>query len=124
MNESELARLISEAAMQIHESVGGKGLVMEVYRDALKYELEKRGIKVEKRVIEPGTYQGVKTKQPTLIDVVVDDKVIVDCRVDYKAVYEAQALAQLRVSGLKLALVINFNEETLRNAIRRVTNYE
>jgi GxxExxY protein len=124
MNENELSRLITDAALQVHQSMGGPGLDEAAYRNALTYELQKRGLTVAKRVIPPGNYPGVKMNRPTTLNMVVNDLVVVECKATptYQAVYEAEALAHLRMAGLKLALVINFGEKSLKNGIRRVVS--
>lgn len=126
MNEVELGRLIADVAVQVHQTIGGAGANLAVYRDALVYELGQRGLTVERRIIPAGNYNGVKLTRPKTIDLIVDDRVIVECKAvpKYKEVFEAEALADLRVTGLKLALIINFQETSLRTAIRRVVNVE
>src|SRR5688500_3485092 len=121
MNETELSRLIIEAARQVQESVGA-GMDPVVYRNALAYELEHRGLSVSPQIVPPGKYAGVTIKRPEKIDMVVNDQVIVDVRTDSKPLYEAQALAQLRMTGLKLALIANFAEKNIKSGIRRVVN--
>lgn len=124
MNETELGRLISQVAADVHADMGGAGMAAPAYRDALGYALQQQGLSVESRSIPAGTYPGVKLSRPTRVEMIVDDKVIVVCRTSLEAIDEAQALANLRVTGLKLALIINFGAENLRSAVRRVTNYE
>jgi GxxExxY protein len=124
MNETELSRVITEQAEDIHRSMGGIGLSAAAYQDALTYALKRRALRVESRVVPPGTYPGVKLANPMRVDTIVEDKVIVLCRTQLSEIDEAQALSQLRVTGLKLALIINFGAASLRGAVRRVTNYD
>lgn len=124
MNETELSRVITGLAEDIHRSMGGIGLSAAAYQDALTYALTRQGIEADSRIVPPGTYPGVKLTNPLRVDMIVDDKVIILCRIRTSELDEAQALSQLRVTGLKLALIINFGAPTLRGAVRRVTNYE
>lgn len=120
ITEQALARLISDAAAQVFETLGGPGLELPPYRDALAYELRQRGFTVEARTIPPGRYPGVTITRAEPIEMVVNNQVIVESKLDWQERYEAEALAHLRLTGLKLALVINFGARTLRNAIRVV----
>lgn len=124
MNETELSRLIVRAAEDVHKSMGGIGLSAAAYRDALTYALTQHGLSVEARTVPAGSYPGVKLSRPTRVDMIVDDSVIVECKTELSDVDEAQALSHLRITGLKLALIINFGASSLRGAVRRVTNYE
>ena len=124
MNETELSRIIADAAQDALRSAGGIGLEADDYRRALAYELKQRGLDVSQQSIPPGTYSGVKIRRTEKIDLIVNDKVIVECRAEskYDPVFEAQALAHLRMTGLRMALVVNFGSKPLRDGIRRVMN--
>jgi GxxExxY protein len=124
MNETELGRTISQLAAEVHQSVGGAGLPAVAYRDALTYALTQRGLPVEARTIPAGTYPGVKLSRSTRVEMIVDDKVIVECKTETGPADEAEALAHLRVTGLRLALIINFGADNIRSAVRRVTDFE
>jgi GxxExxY protein len=124
MNEQEVARIVQEAAGQVHQSQRRAGLDEQAYRNALAYDLEQRGLSVEAREIPPGNYQGVKLTRPQTIDMIVDGQLVVECHLKGKSDprWEAEALAHLRLANLKMALVINFGERSLRTTIRRVMN--
>ena len=124
MNETELSRQITRVADEVHKSMGGMGLTPIAYRDALTYALTQRGLSVESRTVPAGTYPGVKLSRPLRVEMIVDERVIVACKTETDERDEAEALALLRVTGLKLALIINFGAASLRGAVRRVTNYE
>jgi GxxExxY protein len=72
----------------------------------------------------PIIYKGVILANPLRLDVVVNNLVIVECKAvpTYNTIFEAQALTYLRITGLKLALVINFGERIVKNGIHRVVN--
>lgn len=125
MNEQEIARVVADAAHPVYDSTG-KGMPIEVYQNALAHELESRGLTVESRRVPPGTYTGVKITRAQTVDMIVNELVVVECHVkgQYDPRWEAEALSHLRITGLKLAVVINFGEKSLRNGIRRVVNTE
>ena len=124
MNPQELSHLVTAVAEEVHEQLGGPGPDVKTYRSALTYALKERGLTVERREIPPGTYADVKIKQKQVIDMVINDTLIVECKAEpkWRASFEAQALSDLRLTGLKLALVINFGVESLRDGVRRVVN--
>lgn len=124
MNETELSRVISDAALTVQRNIGAGGLEANDYLHALAYELRARGLEVSQRTIPPGSYGGVKTRKSEKIDLIVNDLVIVECRAEprYESRFEAEALAHLRMTGLRMAVVINFGSKPLRDGIRRVMN--
>ncbi|MFQ3568750.1 MAG: GxxExxY protein [Aggregatilineales bacterium] len=124
MTETELSRIIAEAAQHVQRAVGGPGMQAKDYQHALGSELRSRGLKTGMREVAPGTYNGVSIQTPVRIPLVVEDRVVVACYAEprYAPRFEAEALAQLRLTGLKLALVINFGGRSIRDNIRRVLN--
>jgi GxxExxY protein len=124
MNETQLSRIVTDAAAHAQRSAGGRGLEADDYRRALAYELKQRGLDVSQRTIPPGNYGGVKTKRSTKIDLIVNDLLVVECHAEpnYLPRFEAEALGHLRMTGLRMALVINFGSHPLRDGIRRVVN--
>jgi GxxExxY protein len=124
MNETELSRIVTDAAQQALRNAGGAGLEADDYRRALAYELKQRGLDVSQQTIPPGTYHGVRTRRPVKIDLIVNDMLVVECRAapTYEPKFEAQALALLRMTGLRMAIVVNFGSHPLRDGIRRVLN--
>ena len=124
MTENEVSRQIYECAIETHRTLGGPGLLESVYEEAFVYELTQRGVKVARQVQLPIYYKGVTLASPLRIDVIVGDLVIVECKAvaQYNAIFEAQTLTYLRLTGLKLGLVINFGEKMVKNGIHRVVN--
>ncbi len=88
------------------------------------WELTNGGLIVERQKELPIMYKGVVLASPLRIDTVVDHRVIVECKAttDYHPVFEAQALTYLKLTGLKLALVINFGEKLVKMGVHRVVN--
>ena len=124
MTENEISRHIYEAAIEVHRTLGGPGLLESVYEEAMVYELESRGLKVERQVSLPIEYKGARLGSPLRIDLIIDEKVIIECKSTtlYNTIFEVQVLTYLRLTGLKLGLVINFGEKLVKNGIHRVVN--
>ena len=95
-----------------------------VYEDALVWELRQAGLDVRQQVSLPLVYKGVELSSPLRIDLVVGGKVIVECKSTsrYNQIFEAQTLTYLRLSGMKLGMVVNFGERAVKNGIHRVVN--
>ena len=124
MTEDQLSSHIISAAIEVHRTLGGPGLLESVYEEALVWELRERRFEVERQKQLPIIYKETLLADPLRLDVVVENQVIVECKavVTYHSIYEAQALTYLRITNLKLALVINFGEKLLKNGIHRVVN--
>ena len=124
MDENENSKVIVDAAIEVHRELGGPGLLESVYESALAYELEERGLTVERQRMVPVIYKGKRLPGDLRLDMVVNDKVIVECKAVaiYSSVFEAQALTYLRLLDLKLALVVNFGNGLVSQSIRRVVN--
>ena len=124
MTENEVSRQIVESAIEVHRTLGGPGLLESVYEEALVWELEQRGLSVKRQVNLPIPYKGRILASPLRIDVIVGDLVVVECKAvaQYNAIFEAQTLTYLRLTGLKLGLVINFGERVVKDGIHRVVN--
>ena len=124
MTEDEISRHIYECAIEVHRTLGGPGLLESVYEEALAWELEKRGLEVQRQLSLPIPYKGMTLATPLRIDLVVGNKVIVECKAtaSYSPIFESQTLTYLRLSGMKLGLVINFGERLVKDGIHRVVN--
>jgi GxxExxY protein len=122
--EDELSNHIIAAAIEVHRTLGGPGLLESVYEEALAYELTLRGFSVERQKLVPIVYKGMTLGTPLRLDLLVVNLVIVDCKatIDYNPIYETQLLTYLRLTNLKLGLVINFGEKYVRNGVKRVVN--
>ncbi len=124
MNENELSKVIVDAAVDVHRSLGGPGLLESVYEEALAWELASRGLHIERQKEVVIFYKGNRLASPLKLDLLVNGKVVVEVKSVslYNRIFEAQALTYLRLLGLKLALVINFGEAKVGHAIHRVVN--
>ena len=124
MNENEISREIVNSAVEVHRTLGGPGLLEGVYEEALSWELRQAGLPIGRQVELPIIYKGNKISSPLRLDLLVGHKVIVECKATdrYNTLFEVQILTYLRLSGLKLGLVINFGERMVKNGIHRVVN--
>jgi GxxExxY protein len=124
LTENQISRIIYEKAIEAHRTLGGPGLLESVYEEALAWELIQAGCAVQRQVSLPIRYKGTVLASPLRVDMIVDEKVIVECKAvtQYNALFEAQTLTYLRLTGLKLGLVINFGEKLVKRGIHRVVN--
>jgi GxxExxY protein len=124
MTGNEISKIIVEAAIEVHRTLGGPGLLEGVYEEALVHELELRGLQVRRQLKVPITYKGVRLSSPLRLDLLVNDLVIVDVKAvtQYNSIFEAQVLTYLRLTGKRLGMVINFGEWRVADGIHRVVN--
>jgi GxxExxY protein len=124
MTENEISRWVLTSAIEVHRNLGGPGLLERVYEEALAYELAQRGLTVDRQRVVPLVYKGRFLSTSLRVDLVVADKVLVECKATPadNPVFEAQALTYLRLLNLRLALVINFGKPVVKDGIRRVVN--
>lgn len=122
--EDRLSYIIIGAAIEVHQTLGGPGLLESVYEEALVWELQDRKINVARQSLVPLQYKGQRLSSPLRVDVLVEDLVVVECKavIDYNRIFEAQTLTYLRLMNLRLGLVINFGASTVRKGIKRVAN--
>ncbi|MBI2929881.1 MAG: GxxExxY protein [Verrucomicrobia bacterium] len=124
MTENEISGIIVDAAIEVHRELGGPGLLEDVYEEALEEELRLRGILVERQLPVRIVYKGRVLRKPLRLDMRVERLVLVDNKAvsEWNPIFEAQMLTYLRLTGLKLGLVINFGERFVKNGIHRVVN--
>ncbi|MGQ9832550.1 MAG: GxxExxY protein [Candidatus Villigracilaceae bacterium] len=124
MDENEISKIIVEAAIEVHRTLGGPGLLESVYQEALAWEIARRGLRVEREKIVPIVYKGQTLGTPLRLDLLVGEKVIVECKAttEYNSIFEIQTLTYLRLTGLNLGMVVNFGEKLVKNGIHRVVN--
>ena len=124
MNENEISREIVDAAVEVHRTLGGPGLLESVYEEALVEELNLRGLGVERQQPVPITYKGNLLATPLRLDLRINGLVLVDTKATsgHNPIFEAQMLTYLRLTGLKLGLIINFGERLVKDGIHRVVN--
>ena len=124
LSENQISRHIVECAVEAHRTLGGPGLLEKVYEQALVWELTQRGISIDEQVRFPIPYKGRTLEAFLRIDLIAGGKVIVECKAVtvYNSIFEAQVLTYLRLTSLKLGMVINFGERIVKDGIHRVVN--
>ena len=123
MNENEIATLVIGAAIDIHKRFG-PGLLESVYERALAYDLAELGLDVKVQVSIPLEYKELVIETAFRADMLVNDLVMIELKSveELDSVYFKRTLTYLRLTGLKLALLINFNVELLKNGVHRIVN--
>ena len=123
MNENELSKVILDCCFKIHK-VLGPGLLESAYEEVLCYELRRCGLKLGRQVLVDFSYENVKMGLGFRMDVVVGNKVILELKsVDsVQPIHKKQLLTYLRLTGMKLGLLLNFNVELMKDGITRVVN--
>lgn len=123
MTENELSYKIIGVALEIHRNIG-PGLLESAYENALAFDLNELGLEVRQQVPMPFIYKEVKQDVGYRIDLIVENKVLVEIKSveNLAPVHYAQTLTYLKLSGLKLGLLINFNTKTLKEGIHRIAN--
>jgi GxxExxY protein len=124
MHENEISRIILNAAIEVHRTLGGPGLLESVYEEALAWELGQAELLVRRQLEVPIRYKNQILATPLRLDLIVQGRVIIECKATsrYNTIFEAQTLTYLRLMNLKLGLVINFGERFVKDGFHRVVN--
>jgi len=123
MTENEISFKVIGASINIHK-VFGPGLLESVYEEALSHDLRESGLLVKQQVPLPLIYKDVKLAVGYRLDILIENKLIIEVKSieSLAPVHCAQLLTYLRLSELKLGLLINFNSAILKNSIHRIVN--
>ena len=123
MTENELATIIVDSAFKVHTTLG-PSLLETVYQAALAYELNKRGLQVVRERGIPAIYEEVRLELGFRADIIVESKVIIEVKSieSLAPVHGKILLTYLRLTDLRLGLLINFNVALIKDGIRRVVN--
>ena len=123
MTENELSKIIVNTAFEIHKTLG-PGLFESVYEEIMHYELTQQGLIVDRQKPVPVYWKSIKMDVGFRTDLIVEKKVIIELKsvemivpVNFK-----QLLTYLRLTGMKLGLLINFNEALIKDGITRIVN--
>jgi len=124
MTENQISKVVVDAAVEVQRELGGPGLIEDVYEEALAEELRLRGLLVERQVAVRILYKGRVLQKPLRLDLKVEKLVLVDNKavIEWHPIFQAQMLTYLRLTKLRLGLVINFGEQYVKDGIRRVVN--
>ena len=123
ITENELSRVIVDKCLKIHRALG-PGLLESVYEEVLFYEFTKDSIQCKRQVGIPVIYEDIQLDLGFRADMVVGDKVILELKSVEKIlpVHKKQLLTYLKLSNMRLGLLINFNVELIKNGITRIVN--
>ena len=123
VHTEEIIKSVLDAAFQVHSALG-PGLLESVYEACMAHELNLRDIKYKTQVTLPVIYKGVKVDSGLRLDMLVDDCVIVEIKSaeNLNPIYSAQLLTYLKLTNVRLGLIINFNVIHLRDGIKRIIN--
>jgi GxxExxY protein len=123
MDENGLSYKVIGTALELHKDIG-PGLLESTYENALAYDLREAGLEVKQQVPMPFIYKEIKMDVGYRIDILVESKIIIEVKsIECLApVHYAQLLTYLKLSNLKLGLLINFNCKLLKEGIHRIVN--
>jgi GxxExxY protein len=123
MTENELSKLIVDVAFRIHTKLG-PGLLESVYEEIMYFELLRLGLKVERQKGIPVIWDNLRMELGFRADLIIENKVIVELKsIELIApVHPKQLLTYLKLTGIKLGLLINFNESLIKDGITRIVN--
>jgi GxxExxY protein len=123
MDINQLSNKILGAAIEVHK-VLGPGLLESAYEECLCHEIDLRGLRYERQKALPVIYKGRKLDCGYRLDMVVENSIILElkCCEKIEPIHEAQILTYLKLSGLHLGLILNFNVTMMRDGIRRIVN--
>ena len=123
MAENELAKIVVDLCFKIHKALG-PGLLESVYEEVLCYELTKSGLNFRRQEKIAVTYEKIEMHLGFRADIIVEGKLIIELKsVEVIApVHPKILLTYLKLTNMKLGLLINFNEELIKNGIKRIVN--
>ncbi|MEO5945511.1 MAG: GxxExxY protein [Chitinophagaceae bacterium] len=124
MNENEIAKIAVNTAFQIHKELG-PGLFESVYESILEYELSnEHGLYIQRQPTLPVVWKEINIDLGFKPDLIVENKVIIELKSVEKVmpVHYKQLQTYLKLTGLKLGLLINFNEALIKDGIKRIVN--
>jgi GxxExxY protein len=121
--ENDLASIIIDCCYNMHVKLG-PGLLESVYEEILYSELNEIGLKVERQKELPVVWKGKRLDLGFLTDLIVENKVIIEIKsvIEIHPVHPKQLLTYLKLTGLKLGLLINFNSPLIKTGITRIVN--
>ena len=123
MTVNDITYEIRGAIYDVYKSLG-PGLLESVYEEALVFELEQRGLKVERQLPVPIFYKGNLLKTELRLDLLVEDEVIVELKSveEMKKVFAKQLLTYLRLMDKRVGILVNFNTDDILTAMKRIVN--
>ena len=122
-NSAGITERIIGAAIEVHRHLG-PGLLESTYETCLAFEMASRGLRVERQKELPVVYRDIHLDCGYRLDLLVENRVIIELKAvdSLLPIHEAQLLSYLKLSGLKVGLLLNFNVRLLSNGIKRLVN--
>ena len=116
-----ISKVVTDCAFKVHKELG-PGLLESVYEICLYHELQKSGLKVTRQVNVPVVYDNIKFDAGFRLDLLVDNKMIVEIKAvdEMNPVFDAQVLTYLKLTNIRLGMLINFNSPVLKRGIKRL----
>lgn len=123
MTPNEITYEIRGAIYDVYKELG-PGLLESVYEEALCFELEQRGLSIERQKQVPVIYKGSKLKTELRLDILVEDKVVIELKSveEMKKVFAKQLLTYLRLLDRRVGILVNFNTDNILTSITRIVN--
>lgn len=123
MTENELSKIILETCIEIHKELG-PGLFESVYEEVLCYELKEKGIKFERQKAIPVIWKERKLDIGFKADLILEEKVLLEIKSieNILPVHKKQTLTYIKLTGIKLGMLINFKEALLKDGVNRLVN--
>ncbi|GAB4237753.1 MAG: GxxExxY protein [Chlamydiales bacterium] len=123
-DEDKLSYEIIGTAIEVPRTLGGPGLLEAIYESALCHELMLRNFHIQKQLCIPVKYKNTVVRNSLCLDILVENTVIIEVKATEKEhdIHKAQLLTYLRLTELKLGLLINFGQTCVKDGIHRVVN--
>ena|SRR5690606_15898183 len=123
MNENEISYLVRGAIFDVYNKLG-PGLLESVYVNALDYELTKKGLRVKREVPIPVYYEEIKMEVGFRLDLLIEEKVLIEVKSveNLAEVHHKQVITYLKLTGIKLGVLVNFNVDKIGSGIYRKVN--
>jgi GxxExxY protein len=122
--DNELSGQIIGAAIEVHRVLGGPGLLESIYEAALCHEFSLKKLNFQRQLPIPVRYKGVVIRDPLYLDLLVEGKIIVEVKATEQdpLIHQTQLLTYLRLTGIRLGLLINFGKHHVKDGICRLIN--
>ena len=123
MTENDISFIVRGAIFKVYKTLG-PGLLEKVYEKAMIYELKQAGLNVRSQVAFPVIYKGVDLDCNMIVDLLVEDKVIVELKSvqELQPLFYKQVLSYLKVANKRLGILVNFNADDINSSIHRIVN--
>jgi GxxExxY protein len=123
MTENEIGTIVVDAAIKVHRALG-PGLLESVYEVVLAHELTRRNLQVERQVVVPIVYEGIRFNEGFRADIIVNGKVVLELKSVERVTpaHKKQIQTYLQLTNCKLGYLLNFGEALMKDGITRAVN--